>query len=100
LEPIQTLWINPFDSVFLTMPLMMEPKEKRLLNMPPRDPKAKLPNNLFFTRVSLVSLVTAGTAFSIYWVFGHYSVTNEDVLINRARTAAFIAPSWCTSATC
>lgn len=31
LEPIQILWINLFDSVFLTMPLMMEPKEKGLL---------------------------------------------------------------------
>jgi P-type Ca2+ transporter type 2C len=91
LEPIQILWINLFDSVFLTMPLMMEPKEKGLLNMPPRDPKIKLANRLFFTRVGLVSLVMAGTAFGIYWIFGHYSISDSDIVINQAQTAAFMS---------
>jgi Ca2+-transporting ATPase len=91
LEPIQILWINLFDSVFLTMPLMMEPKEKGLLDLPPRDPKIKLANRLFFTRVGLVSLVMAGTAFGIYWVFGHYSISNADIVINQAQTAAFMS---------
>jgi P-type Ca2+ transporter type 2C len=91
LEPIQILWINLFDSVFLTMPLMMEPKEKGLLDMPPRDPKIKLANRLFFERVGLVSLVMAGTAFGIYWVFGHYSISNTDIVINQAQTAAFMS---------
>jgi Ca2+-transporting ATPase len=91
LEPIQILWINLFDSVFLTMPLMMEPKEKGLLDMPPRDPKIKLANRLFFIRVGLVSLVMAGTAFGIYWFFGHYSMSNADIVINQAQTAAFMS---------
>ncbi len=91
LEPIQILWINLFDSVFLTMPLMMEPKEKGLLELPPRNPNAKLANSLFFTRVGLVSLVMAGTAFAIYWVFGHFAISNEDVLVNQAQTAAFMS---------
>jgi P-type Ca2+ transporter type 2C len=91
LEPIQILWINLFDSVFLTMPLMMEPKEKGLLDMPPRDPRIKLANRLFFIRVGLVSLVMAGTAFGIYWVFGHYSISNTDIVINQAQTAAFMS---------
>jgi magnesium-transporting ATPase (P-type) len=34
LEPIQILWINLVDSVLLTLPLMMEPKEKDLLSRP------------------------------------------------------------------
>jgi P-type Ca2+ transporter type 2C len=91
LEPIQILWINLFDSVFLTMPLMMEPKEKGLLDLPPRDPRIKLANRLFFTRVGLVSLVMAGTAFGIYWIFGHYSISNADIVINQAQTAAFMS---------
>lgn len=91
LEPIQILWINLFDSVFLTMPLMMEPKERGLLNEPPRDPNIKLANRLFFTRVGLVSLVMAGTGFAIYWFFGHYSISNEDIIINQAQTAAFMS---------
>jgi Ca2+-transporting ATPase len=91
LEPIQILWINLFDSVFLTMPLMMEPKEKGLLDKPPRDPKIKLANSLFFIRVGLVSLVMAGTAFAIFWVFGHYSLSDDDIVINQAQTAAFMS---------
>jgi Ca2+-transporting ATPase len=91
LEPIQILWINLFDSVFLTMPLMMEPKENGLLDMPPRDPKIKLADRLFFIRVGLVSLVMAGTGFTIYWIFGHYSISNNDMAINQAQTAAFVS---------
>ena len=91
LEPIQILWINLFDSVFLTMPLMMEPKEKGLLEIPPRDPKAKLANRLFFQRVGLVSLIMAGTAFLIYWEFGHRALSNEDIVLGQAQTAAFMS---------
>jgi len=54
LEPIHILWINLADSVFLTIPLMMEPKEKDLLEGPPRDIKEKIANRLFIIRVSLV----------------------------------------------
>jgi P-type Ca2+ transporter type 2C len=91
LAPIQILWINLFDSVFLTMPLMMEPKEKGLLENPPRDPNFKLANQLFLTRVGLVSLVMAGLAFALYWVFGHYSISNDDIVIHQAQTAAFMS---------
>ncbi|WP_286019217.1 HAD-IC family P-type ATPase [Candidatus Venteria ishoeyi] len=41
LEPVQILWINLFDSVFLTIPLMMEVKSSRLLTDPPRDADRK-----------------------------------------------------------
>lgn len=91
LEPIQILWINLFDSVFLTMPLMMEPKEKGLLDMPPRDPKAKLANRLFFERVGLVSLIMAGTSFLIYWELGHLALSNSDIILSQAQTAAFMS---------
>jgi len=91
LEPIQILWINLFDSVFLTMPLMMEPREKGLLEMPPRDPKAKLANRLFLERVGLVSLIMAGTGFLIYWEFGHRAISNEDIVLGQAQTAAFMS---------
>jgi magnesium-transporting ATPase (P-type) len=73
------------------MPLMMEPKEKGLLDLPPRDPKIKLANRLFFTRVGLVSLVMAGTGFAVYWIFGHYSISNDDIMISQAQTAAFMS---------
>ena len=91
LEPIQILWINLFDSVFLTMPLMMEPKEKGLLEIPPRDPKAKLANRLFFERVGLVSVIMAATGFLIYWVFGHRAMASDNIVLGQAQTAAFMS---------
>jgi Ca2+-transporting ATPase len=91
LEPIQILWINLFDSVFLTMPLMMEPKEKGLLEIPPRDPKAKLANRLFFERVGLVSVIMAATGFLIYWEFGHRAMASNNIVLGQAQTAAFMS---------
>jgi len=93
LEPIHILWVNLFDSVFLTMPLMMEPKEKGLLEKPPHDPKEKIANRLFFQRVGLVSLVMAATGFIIFWNFGHLALasTNADIALTQAQTAALMS---------
>ncbi|MGD6809231.1 MAG: cation-translocating P-type ATPase [Candidatus Bathyarchaeia archaeon] len=91
LEPIHILWINLADSVFLTMPLLFEPKEKGLLNEPPRNPKAKIANGIFFTRVCLVSIVMAVTGFFIFWYFGQSATANDVLLLMQAQTAAFIA---------
>lgn len=91
LEPIQILWINLFDSVFLTMPLMMEPKEKGLLEASPRDPKEKIANSLFFERVGLVSVAMAITGFLIYWNFGHLALATDNILLTEAQTATLMA---------
>ncbi|MDD5094463.1 MAG: HAD-IC family P-type ATPase [Dehalococcoidia bacterium] len=91
LEPIQILWINLFDSVFLTMPLMLEPKEKGLLEVPPRSPGAKIANRLFFERVGLVSLIIATTGFWVYWNFGHIALSSGEGNLAQAQTAAFMS---------
>lgn len=91
LEPIHILWINLADSVFLTMPLLFEPKDKRLLQEKPRDPKERIANKLFFIRVGLVSLVMAITGFFIYWHYGHFAMAADDVLLVQAQTATFMA---------
>ena len=93
LEPIQILWVNLFDSVFLTMPLMMEPKEKGLLEGLPRDPKEKIANRLFFERVGLVSVAMALTGFIIFWSFGHLALasTSVDIALTQAQTAALMS---------
>ena len=90
LEPIQILWINLFDSVFLTMPLMMEPKEKGLLDVPPREPGAKIANRLFFERVGLISIIMSGLAFFVYWQFGHMAMATDNIILSQAQTAAFM----------
>ena len=63
LEPVQILWVNLLDSVLLTMPLMMEGKEKGLLNQPPREPKSHIINALFLQRVVIMGLAIAVPGF-------------------------------------
>ena len=93
LEPIHILWINLADSVFLTIPLMMEPKEKDLLEGPPRDIKEKIANRLFVTRVSLVSILMAVTGFWLYYYFAAPVVSSDPnylLILTQAQTAAFV----------
>ena len=96
LEPVMILWVNLFDSVFLTMPLMMEPKDKGLLDTPPRSPKAKLANLLLLERTILIGLAISVSGFIIYNHFGASAVSSEGVildplLLTQAQTAAFWA---------
>ena len=96
LEPVMILWINLFDSVFLTMPLMMEAKEEDLLKQPPRPPKAKLAGFLLLERVVLLGLAIALPGFWIYHHFGSSAVAADgtvldELLLTQAQTAAFWA---------
>jgi len=96
LEPVMILWINLFDSVFLTMPLMMEAKEEDLLKQPPRPPKAKLAGFLLLERVVLLGLAIALPGFWIYHHFGSAAVAADgtvlnELLLTQAQTAAFWA---------
>ena len=93
LEPVQILWINLLDSVLLTMPLMMEPKEKGLLQAPPREPNAQIINALFLQRVVLIGLAIALPGFLLYYHFGAAAVVDgvvvDELLLTQAQTAAF-----------
>jgi magnesium-transporting ATPase (P-type) len=93
LEPVQILWINLLDSVLLTMPLMMEPKEKGLLHAPPREPTTHIINALFTQRVVVIGLAIALPGFLIYYHFGAAAVVDgvivNELLLTQAQTAAF-----------
>ncbi len=95
LEPVQILWINLFDSVFLTMPLMMEKKSPNLLKHPPRNANAKIADALFFQRVLLIGLAIALPTFFVYHHFGAAAVVDgvvvNPLLLTQAQTAAFWA---------
>lgn len=95
LEPVQILWINLLDSVLLTMPLMMEPKEHDLLAAPPRNAKARIINALFIQRVMILGLAIAVPGCLIYYHFGAPAVVEgnvvDDLLLTQAQTAAFWA---------
>ncbi|PKP59728.1 MAG: ATPase [Candidatus Altiarchaeales archaeon HGW-Altiarchaeales-2] len=96
LEPIHILWINLTDAVFLTLPLIMEQKEKGLLKDKPGD-QEKLINELFITRVIIVSIMMLLSAFGIYYYFGNLALngnidgTADLLLLTQAQTAAFMA---------
>ncbi len=93
LEPVQILWINLLDSVLLTMPLMMEPKEGGLLRQPPREPTVRIINALFLQRVVVMGLAIAAPGFLLYYHFGAPAVVNgqivDELLLTQAQTAAF-----------
>lgn len=92
LEPIHILWINLTDAIFLALPLIREPKEKGLLERPPRDPKERIANRLFFRKVGLVSLVMAAAGFAIYYYYGALALSGpvDELLLTQAQTAAFM----------
>ena len=89
LEPIHILWINLFDAVFLALALTAEPKETGLLERPPRDPKERIANRLFFRKVGLVSLVMAAAGFAIYYHYGAPALSSpvDELLLTQAQTA-------------
>ena len=95
LEPVQILWINLFDSVFLTMPLMMEAKEKDLLHSKPRTQDESLASPLLLQRVVLIGVTIAVCGFTIFYHFGSAAVADgavvDPLLMGQAQTAAFWA---------
>jgi magnesium-transporting ATPase (P-type) len=95
LEPVQILWINLLDSVLLTMPLMMESKEKGLLTSPPREARAHIINPLFLQRVILLGLAISVPGFLIFYHFGSPALVDgvvvDPLLLTQAQTAAFWA---------
>lgn len=95
LEPIQILWINLLDSLLLTLPLMMEPKERGLLAQPPRDAKANIIDRLFIQRVIILGAAISIPGFLVYHHFGSAAIVNgvivDPLLLTQAQTAAFWA---------
>ena len=63
LEPVQILWVNLLDSVFLTMPLIMEKKARGLLSNPPREHDKKIVDALFLQRVLIMGTIIATCGF-------------------------------------
>ncbi len=93
LEPVQILWINLIDSVLLTLPLMMEPKERGLLSRPPRNAKVRIIDSLFLQRIFIMGLVISVPSFLVYHYFGSPAVEGgvvvDALLLTQAQTAAF-----------
>ena len=75
------------------MPLMMETKEKGLLDRPPRPADSHIMDGLFLQRVVLMGLAISMPGFLVYYHFGAAAVVDGQVvdalLLTQAQTAAF-----------
>ncbi len=88
IEPVQILWVNLIMAIACAIPLIWEPKEKGLLEKPPRDPNERLFNPLFLQRVGIVSIISAAAAFTLFLIYSKVMAGSEDYL-TQAQTIAF-----------
>jgi len=81
--PVQLLWVNMMTSILLGLMLAFEPKERGLMQRPPRDPQRPLLTLVLAMRIGLVSLVMLAGAF---WLF-FYEMNLAGGTVDAARTA-------------
>ncbi|MBL9210241.1 MAG: cation-transporting P-type ATPase [Opitutaceae bacterium] len=66
--PVQMLWNNMTTAVLLGLMLVFEPKEKDVMQRPPRDPREPILTFPLIMRTGLVTLITtAGALFLFHW---------------------------------
>jgi Ca2+-transporting ATPase len=64
--PVQILWINMATAVLLGLMLVFEPKERGIMNRPPRDPKMPILTGWLQFRILLVALVLLAGCFTLF----------------------------------
>jgi magnesium-transporting ATPase (P-type) len=81
--PVQLLWVNMTTAILLGLMLVFEPKERGLMQRPPRDPQKPLLTFALAMRTGLVMLVMLAGAFWLFaWEMNHVGET-----VAEARTA-------------
>ena len=88
IEPVQILWVNLIIAICCAIPLIWEPKDKGILQKPPRRPDERLFNRFFIQRVGLVSLVEVAAIFTMFLVF-YKAMGNSEHYLAQAQTLAF-----------
>ena len=66
MRPVQILWINLVAAVALALPLALEAMEPRLMQRPPRDPKAPVLSTFVIARTVVVALLMAAGAVGLF----------------------------------
>jgi cation-transporting P-type ATPase F len=64
--PVQILWVNMVTAILLGLMLVFEPKERDLMQRPPRDPRQPILTFPLFMRTGLVSLLILAGAFGAF----------------------------------
>jgi Ca2+-transporting ATPase len=81
--PSQLLWINLVTNGFQVIALTFEPKERNVLNRPPRDPREGVMSRILIERTILVGLL-----ISVGVIFKFTHALEGGVSLERARTVA------------
>jgi Ca2+-transporting ATPase len=81
--PVQLLWVNMATALLLGLMLVFEPKERGLMDRPPRDPARPLLTGPLIVRTLLVSSFIVGGGL---WLF-HHEITRAGDTVAEARTA-------------
>ena len=84
LTPLQVLWVNMTTAILLGLTLAFEPKEKGLMNYPPRDPQTPILSKLLLIRIVYVSALLVFFSFSAFW----YTSTHLGGSLDQARSVA------------
>jgi magnesium-transporting ATPase (P-type) len=79
--PLQLLWINMTEPLF-GLTLVFEPKERGLMNRPPRDPRQPILTFPLFMRSALVSILMLAGAFGLFL----WELHGENGTLPAART--------------
>ena len=86
LLPIQLLWLNLITDSFPALALGVEKGDKKIMEIPPRDPNEPILDKNMIRGVVLQSIaITAATLLSYRWGLKNYSMDH----LNMARTIAF-----------
>jgi len=64
--PVQLLWVNMMSAICLGLMLVFEPKERDLMQRPPRDPRQPFLTFPLFMRTGLVTLMILAGAFGAF----------------------------------
>jgi cation-transporting ATPase F len=64
--PVQILWINMTTAVLLGLMLVFEPKEREIMNRPPRAPGTPILTGKLQFRILLVALALLGGCFALF----------------------------------
>jgi cation-transporting P-type ATPase F len=80
---MQLLWVNQTTAILVDLVLVFDPKERGLMQRPPRDPRQPLLTFALAMRTGLVTLVMAAGAF---WLFA-WETDRAGATVAAARTA-------------
>ncbi len=77
--PVQILWINMVTALTLGMMLIFEPKEKDIMNRPPRSPKYNILNRNIMERIIIASSIMVISVYLLFYFEMSISASNIDV---------------------